>query len=90
MVVMPQMEEMAGILEMVRMAEKVGMADFRQRKMMEIKGAHHHLTKRAVLVHSKTQMTIAQPQRSYLNTFQKIHTKKIQLYMIKAVNHPVT
>jgi len=46
------MHEMAGILEVARMAEKVEMAD--QTEMMEVKGADHHLTKTAALVQSKT------------------------------------
>ena len=44
--------EMAEILETVRMAEQVEMADWHQTKMMEAKSADHHLAKRAVLVHS--------------------------------------
>ena len=43
---------MAVMHEMARKAKKVEMAD--QTKLMEVKGADHHLTKTAALVHSKT------------------------------------
>lgn len=69
-------QEVAEILETVRMAEKeemavkVEMVDWRQTNMMEAKASDHHLAKRAVLVHSKAPTTRAQPQESSLNIFQ--------------------